>query len=165
MPEFSPGLEGVVAAQTEISEVDGTNGRLIYRGGHLIHELAGRSFEEVAYLLWHGTLPGRRARDQLQRQMAAGRALNEQARAALAGLRRDVDPMDAMRTVLSAQGAAPGNPKPSLDEAIAITAVAPSTVAGYYRHQREREPVEPRPDLGHAANFLYMLSGEEPDAD
>jgi citrate synthase len=160
---FSPGLEGIVAAQTEISEVDGQNGRLIYRGGYLILELAGRSFEEVAYLLWHGELPGRRELEQLKKQMAAGRHLNEQAIAALGGLRRDVDPMDAMRTVLSAQGAAPDCPKPSLEDAVALTAVAPTVVAAYYRHQREQELVEPNPELGHAANFLYMLSGEEPD--
>lgn len=160
---FSPGLEGVVAAQTEISEVDGDNGRLIYRGGYLILELAERSFEDVAYLLWHGELPGPDKLAQLKSQMAANRTLNEQAVAALRGLRRDVDPMDAMRTVLSAQGSAPNCPKPSLEDAIALTAVAPTLVAGYYRHQRDQELVEPNPKLGHAANFLYMLSGEEPD--
>jgi citrate synthase len=158
---YSPGLEGVVAAQTEISEVDGQNGRLIYRGGYLIHELAGRSFEEVAYLLWHGELPDAQELDDLKRQMAGNRALNEQALAAAGGLRTDVDPMDALRTILSAQGAAPDCPKPTLDQAIALTAVAPSAVAAYYRRQRGQEPVEPNPDLGHASNFLYMLFGEQ----
>src|SRR5437016_6189789 len=67
---FSPGLEGVVAAQTEISEVDGQNGRLIYRGGYLIRELAERSFEEVAYLLWHGELPQPGQLEELKRQLA-----------------------------------------------------------------------------------------------
>ena len=160
---YSPGLEGVVAAQTEISEVDGQNGRLIYRGGYLIHELADRSFEEVAYLLWNGELPNPAQLDDLKRKLVANRPLNEQARAALAGLRRDVDPMDALRTVLSAQGAAPDCPKPDLEGAIALTAATPSAVAGYYRHQRGELVVEPRSDLGEAANFLYMLSGEEPD--
>src|ERR1700716_2319036 len=104
---FSPGLEGVVAAQTEISEVDGQNGRLIYRGGYLTRELAERSFEEAAYLLWHAELPQPGQLEELKRQLAANRNLNEQARAALKGLHPDVDPMDALRTVLSAQGAAP----------------------------------------------------------
>ena len=162
---FSPGLEGVVAAQTEISEVDGQNGRLIYRGGYLIHELAERSFEEVAYLLWHGELPQPGQLEELKRQLAANRSLNEQARAALSGLHPDVDPMDALRTVLSAQGAAPDCPKPTLEGAIAVTAVTPSAVAGYYRHQKGEQPVEPSPELGHAANFLYMMTGKEPDAD
>jgi citrate synthase len=160
---FSPGLEGIVAAQTEISEVDGQNGRLIYRGGYLIHELADRSFEEVAYLLWNGALPSSEQLADLKRKLAGNRRLNDQARAALAGLGKDVDPMDAMRTVLSAQGAAPDCPKPTLEDAIAVTAVAPSAVAAYYRHQRGQEPVEPRSDLGEAANFVHMMSGEEPD--
>ena len=160
---YSPGLEGIVAAQTEISEVDGQNGRLIYRGGYLIHEVAQRSFEEVAYLLWNGELPSPDQLAELKRQLVENRRLNDQARAALDGLRTDVDPMDAMRTVLSAHGAAPDCPKPTLEDAIAITAVAPSAVAGYFRHQRGQEPVEPRSDLGEAANFLYMMSGEEPD--
>jgi citrate synthase len=162
---FSPGLEGVVAAQTEISEVDGQNGRLIYRGGYLIHELADRSFEEIAYLLWHGSLPDEDQLKALKRQLASHRSLNGQARAALAGLNRDVDPMDALRTVLSAQGAAPDCPKPTLEGAIGITAVTPSAVAGYFRHQQGQEPVEPRSDLDHSANFVYMISGEEPDPD
>src|SRR5919199_176769 len=94
---YSPGLEGIVAAQTEISEVDGQNGRLIYRGGYLIHELAQRSFEEVAYLLWNGELPSPDQLAELKRQLVENRRLNDQARAALDGLRTDVDPMDAMR--------------------------------------------------------------------
>jgi citrate synthase len=160
---FSPGLEGVVAAQTEISEVDGQNGRLIYRGGYLIHELAARSFEEIAYLLWEGRFPDRDELSNLKAVLALNRSLNEQALAALGGLRRDVDPMDALRTVLSAHGAAPDCPKPTLEGAMAITAVTPSAIAGYYRHQRGEKLIEPRPDLGHSANFLYMMSGEEPD--
>src|SRR5215472_3945216 len=162
---YSPGLEGVVAAQTEISEVDGQNGRLIYRGGYLIHEVAGRSFEEIAYLLWNGDLPSEAQLGEFNAELLARRALNPAARAALGGLPADADPMDALRTLLSAQGAAPGCPRPSLDDAIAATAVTPTAIAAYYRHQRGEAPVEPRRDLGHAANFLYMLDGGEPDPD
>jgi citrate synthase len=122
---YSPGLEGVVAAQTEISEVDGQNGRLIYRGGYLIHEVADRSFEEVAYLLWKGDLPSESQLAELQGDLAARRPLNRAASAALAGLPVDADPMDALRTLLSAQGAAPDCPKPSLEDAIAATAATP----------------------------------------
>src|SRR5205807_2132205 len=104
---YSPGLEGVVAAQTEISEVDGQNGRLIYRGGYLINEVADRSFEEVAYLLWNGDLPGAGQLADFNGELAGRRALNRAARAALDGLPPDADPMDALRTLLSAQGAAP----------------------------------------------------------
>src|SRR5207302_11040056 len=93
---FSPGLEGVVAAQTEISEVDGQNGRLIYRGGYLIEELFGRSFEEVAHLLYTGELPGPAQLEEFKTSLAARSALNGPARAAPAGLNRDVDPMDTL---------------------------------------------------------------------
>jgi citrate synthase len=161
---YSPGLEGVVAAQTEISEVDGQNGRLIYRGGLLIQDVADRSFEEIAYLLWHGTLPNPSQLAHLRESLAAARPLNHAARTALKGLPADADPMDALRTLLSAQGAAPGVPKPDLAAAIAATAVTPTAVAAFYRHQRGASPIEPRSDLGHAANFLHMLDGREPDA-
>ncbi|MGI8562994.1 MAG: citrate synthase [Candidatus Dormibacter sp.] len=162
---FRPGLEGVVAAQTEISEVDGQNGRLIYRGGHLINEVADRSYEAIAYLLWQGELPSQEQEAELKAQFAQHRSLNEQARAALAGLRADVDPMDALRTLLSAQTAAPGCPKPTLDEAVKITAVLPTEVAAFYRRVQGKEPIDPRSDLGHAANFVYMLEGKEPSPD
>ncbi len=162
---FSPGLEGVVAAQTEISEVDGQNGRLIYRGGHLIDELAGRSFEEVAHLLWTGALPDEDQLADLKGKLAAGRRLTEPARKAIEALPRDVDPMDALRTGLSAQTAAPGCPKPSLAEAIAYTAATTTIVAAFHRHSQSRAAVEPRDDLGHAANFIHMMTGQEPGAD
>ncbi|MEA2643076.1 MAG: citrate synthase, partial [Chloroflexota bacterium] len=80
VPDFSPGLEGVVAAETSISEVDGANGRLIYRGGYLIEDLApATTFEEVAYLLWHGELPTKVELDALKHQMSACRNLTEHA--------------------------------------------------------------------------------------
>jgi len=162
---YSPGLEGVVAAQTEISEVDGQNGRLIYRGGYLIHEVADRSFEEIAHLLWSGELASGAQLGEFNQKLTDRRALVPAARAALSGLPTDADPMDALRTLLSAQGAAPGCPKPSLDDAIAATAVTPTAIAAYYRHSRGEPAIEPRADLGHAANFLYMLDGREPDPD
>jgi citrate synthase len=161
---YIPGLEGVVAAQTEISEVDGLNGRLIYRGGYLIEQLADRSFEEVAHLLLTGALPSPGELAQFKSSLSSHRALNEQARAALDGLRSDVDPMDALRTLMSAQWAAPGCPKPSLEDAIKVVASAPTAVAAFYRHAHGKEPVEPRSDLDHAANFLYMMTGEEAGA-
>src|SRR5262249_41322026 len=140
---YSPGLEGVVAAQTEISEVDGQNGRLIYRGGYLIQELAERSYEEVPYLL----VPGERAEAAqlaaFKGKLAAACALTAASRAALSGLPLDADPMDALRTLISAQGAAPDSPKPDLQAAIAATAVTPTAVAAFYRHQRGRQPVAP----------------------
>ncbi len=163
MAEFSPGLEGVVAAETAVSEVDGANGRLIYRGGYLIEDLAPvASYEEVAYLLWNGKLPDESELKALRERMSAARKLNAQARGALAAMDREDDPMDVLRTVVSAQGATRSLAKPTLDEAMALTAVFPTVVGAEYRRRTGRQPVEPRPELGHAANLLWMMDGEEP---
>jgi len=164
--EFSPGLEGVVAAETAISEVDGANGRLIYRGGYLIEDLAPIvSFEEVAYLLWNGHLPNEPELDELRRQLAAGRQLNKAAHATLLALDPATEPMDVLRTVVSAQGASKTLTKPTLEEAIALTAVFPTIVAATYRRRQGKEIVEPRTDLSHAANLLWMMEGKEPEAE
>ena len=166
MPEFSPGLEGVVAAETAISEVDGANGRLIYRGGYLIEDLAPVvGFEEVAYLLWHGELPDKEQLDALRHQIGSARRLNAGARGALTSLDSATDPMDTLRTVVSAQGASKALTKPTLDEAIALTAIFPTIVAAAYRRRQGKEPIEPRDDLPHAANLIWMMEGKEPAAD
>ena len=166
MTEFSPGLEGVVAAQTAISEVDGANGRLIYRGGYLIEDLVpGVSFEEVAYLLWHGELPNKTQLDALCKQMTAGRDLNIAAHGALMALDPATDPMDVLRTVVSAQGATKSLVKPTLEEAIALTAIFPSIVAAAYRRRQGQDIVAPRADLPHSANLLWMMEGKEPAAE
>ena len=164
MAEFSPGLEGVVAAETAVSEVDGANGRLIYRGGYLIEDLVPvTSYEEVAYLLWHGELPNETELDALRQQMAAVRPLKDSTRKTLAAMDPATDPMDVLRTAVSAQGASKALTKPSLDEAVALTAVFPTIVGAAHRRRQGKEPVEPRADLGHAANLLWALEGKEPD--
>jgi citrate synthase len=166
VPEFSPGLEGVVGAETAISEVDGANGRLIYRGGYLIEDLAPAvTFEEAAYLLWNGELPDKSQLATLCKQMSAARRLKDSARGALKSLDPTTDPMDALRTVVSAQGATKSLTKPTLDEAIALTAVIPTIVAAAYRRSHGEEPIDPRDDLGHAANLLWMLEGKEASTD
>ena len=166
VPEFSPGLEGVVAAETAVSEVDGANGRLIYRGGYLIEDLAPvASFEETAYLLWHGTLPDKAELDALRHQMAAARRLNNGARGAMSSLDPQTDPMDTLRTVVSAQGATKALTNPTLEEANALTSVFPTIVAAAYRRAKGMEPIQPRDDLGHAANLLWLMEGKEASPD
>jgi citrate synthase len=162
MSEYSPGLEGVLAARTVISQVDGENGRLVYRG-YVIADLAETmSYEEVAHLLWHGELPNRVQLDALTRKLASKRDLNGAATAALKGLAPDSAPMDVLRTVVSAQGVTPQLVKPDLEQAIAYSAAFPTVLAAFHRQRQGKDWIAPRPDLGHAANYLHMLTGKEP---
>src|SRR5207245_1851007 len=104
--EYVPGLEGIVAAQTAISLVDGANGRLVYRG-YVIADLAEEmSFEEVAHLLWYGKLPTRAELDALTLELASSRRLTPAATATLNALPKDTDPMDVLRSVVPVQGVA-----------------------------------------------------------
>ena len=161
MSDYVPGLEGVVAAQTAISMVDGANGRLVYRG-YVIADLAEEmSFEEVAYLLWYGRLPTRVELDGLTKELAASRALTQAATIALDALPTDTDPMDVLRSVVSVQGVEHKLEKPTIPLAIHATGSFPTILAMFHRRQLRLAPVKPRPDLGHAANYLYMLNGTE----
>ena len=165
MSDFSPGLEGVLAARTVISMVDGQNGRLVYRG-YVIADLAeDMSYEEVVYLLWHGELPTRGQLDEISEKLRSHRNLNSAAQAALKALAPDTHPMDVLRTVVSAQGATARLLKPDIDQAITNVAFFPTLLAAFHRQRQGKEWLAPRDDLGHAANYLYMLTGEEPAAD
>jgi citrate synthase len=158
---YVPGLEGIVAAQTSISMVDGANGRLVYRG-YVIADLAEEmSFEEVAFLLWNGRLPTRAELDALSLELAANRSLTEAATVALEALPKDTDPMDVLRSVVSVQGVEHKLEKPSIRLAIHATASFPTILANFHRRQLGLQPVKSRADLGHAANYLYMLDGKE----
>ncbi|MDE3228593.1 MAG: citrate synthase [Chloroflexota bacterium] len=156
------GLEGVVVAQTHISHVFGEIGRLVYRG-YEINELAGKAtFEEVAYLLWKGSLPTRAELDELNAVMRPLRALPDDAYA-LRAMKSGVDPMDALRTEVSLVAAlAPTRGTPTYEQAVMLTARFPTIVAAFQRLRNGLEPIAPRADLGHAANYLYMLTGEVP---
>jgi citrate synthase len=158
------GLEGVVAASTAISHVFGEEGRLVYRG-YEISELAGKaSYEEACYLLWNGHLPNRAEVDQLNTMMRTQRTLPDAAVAALRALPHSADAMDMLRTVISAAGAAlPISGTPTYEQAVALTARFPTAVAAFDRLRNGKEPAAPREDLGHSANYLYMLTGEVPE--
>jgi citrate synthase len=151
------GLEGVVAATTALSDVDGERGELVI-GGYRVGELAERAtFEETTWLLWHGRLPVEAELDAFRGELAAERALPE----STLGLLREcaaraVDPMDALRI-------AAGTISLLSDRPAAIVARMPAIVAAFWRLRTGAGPIAPRRDLGHAANFLYMLSGDEPD--
>jgi citrate synthase len=161
--EYVPGLEGIVAAQTEISLVDGANGRLVYRG-YVIADLAeDMSFEEVAHLFWFGALPTRAELDGLAAQLSGSRSLTDAATTALRAMPKDSDPMDVLRSIVSVQGVAPHLEKPTLQHAIHATASFPTILAAFHRQRQGLEPIKPRADLGHAANYMWMLNGEEGD--
>ena len=161
MSGYVPGLEGIVASQTAISMVDGANGRLVYQG-YVIADLAeDMSFEEVAFLLWKGRLPTRAELDALALELASSRSLTQAATISLDALPKDTDPMDVLRSVVSVQGVEHKLEKPSVPLAIHATASFPTILAMFHRRQLGLEPVKPRADLGHTANYLYMLNGKE----
>ncbi len=162
------GLEDVVATSSAICYLDGERGVLAYCG-YDIHDLASSAtFEEVCWLLWHRRLPARAELGDLQSQLAAARPLPE----AIVRLMRSlppVDGMDALRTVTSALAhydpeAADASPAAQYRKAVRLTAQIGSAVATWGRLHAGGGPIAPDPVLGHAANFLYMLTGERPDA-
>ncbi len=164
------GLEGVVVAESEISYVDGEAGKLVYRG-YAIEDLAEHStFEETTALLLDGELPSRSALDQLIADLEAERALDDPVMDLLRELPTDAEPMAVLRTIVSAAGTVDpdtldGSPEATRRKAIRLIAVFPTIVAAFDRLRNGAEPLAPRADLGHSANFLYMLSGREPDPD
>ncbi len=162
------GLEDIVAASSAICYLDGERGVLAYFG-YDIHDLArGASFEEVCHLLWHGRLPDRAELGDLQSQLAAARPLPE----AIVRLMKQLpaaDGMDTLRTLSSALGhydqdAADNSPQANYRKAVRLTGQLASLVATSGRLEAGGGPIQPDPALGHAANFLYMLTGTRPSA-
>lgn len=156
------GLEGVILDTSSICRIDGNAGRLIYRG-YDIHDLAANlTFEEVAYLLWNGELPRRDTLEDLKRKLASERAIPDSLKDSIRKLPKSSDALDVLRTAISTLGTGHPIKKPAMEDAIAITAKVPTINAAFDRIRHRLEPVDPRPDLGHAANYLYMLNGTEP---
>jgi citrate synthase len=163
------GLEDVVAGESSICYLDGGRGVLAYHG-YDIHDLAnaerGATFEEVCFLLWHGRLPGRAELGDLQTQLAAARVLPEPLVRAMRSLPR-VEGMDALRTLASMAAhydhdAADRSPQASYRKAVRLTGQIGSMVATWGRMAQGGGPLDPDPALGHAANFLYLLTGQRP---
>jgi citrate synthase len=159
------GLEGIVAATTAISKVDGTAGRLIYRG-HDIHDLARTTtFEEVAHLLWFGHLPNQKELSDLHEKFVAERTIPDSVMQVIYALPTQTQPMDALRTAVSVWGAISISGVPTIEQAIAATARFPLFLAAFNRLRHGQEPLAPRPELSHAANYLYLLTGELPKSE
>lgn len=162
------GLEDVVATASAICYLDGERGVLAYCG-YDIHDLAtSATFEEVCFLLWHRRLPNRAELGDLQSQLAAGRPLPEPILRLMRSLPA-VDGMDALRTLTSALAhydadAGDSSPRAQYRKAVRLTAQLASLVATWGRLQAGAGPMAPDPAMGHAANFLYMLTGQRPGA-
>jgi len=161
------GLEGIVATTSKICYIDGDNGVLAYRGID-IHELADHStFEETCYLLWFGKLPTAAELKDLQTKLAAERRLDPAIIAFLRTAPKNANPMDVLRTTVSALSFYdPENAKNDHDanvhKAIRITSQLAMIVAAYDRIRKGQPVVEPDQSLSHAANFLLMLNGKKP---
>jgi citrate synthase len=162
------GLEDVVATSSAICYLDGERGVLAYCG-YDIHDLAkSATFEEVCYLLWHRRLPTRAELGDLQSQLAAARALPEP----ILRLMRSLPPvngMDALRTITSALAhydheVDDASPQAQYRKAVRLTAQTGTIVATWGRLQAGRGLIAPDPAMGQAANFLYMLTGDRPNA-
>ena len=168
----STGLRGVVAAASSIGDVNGEKGELIYQGIN-IHDLATKStFEEVVFLLWNGRLPKKAELDELRQNLAASYELQPEIIEVIKGMAARVpssaDPMDRLRTVISALAmfdpeARDLSREASVRVATRLTARFPTIVAAIDRARNNLELVQPKPELNIATNFLYMLKGEMPD--
>jgi len=167
MPEaLNKGLRNVVLDTTESSFIDGELGILLYRG-YNIHDLAANStFEEVSYLLLHGSLPTQEELGAFDKRLRGQRALPSEVLRTI-GLVAKSHPMDVLRTAVSALSAFDPDTEDESTEALLrkserLTASVPTIVAAHERIRKGLDPVDARADLGLAANFLYMLTGKEP---
>ena len=153
---YSPGLEGVLAGETRIAIVDGANGRLLYRGYPIVELVREGTYAQVAELLWTG--------EWATEAHLPTAPLPDAVVTSLRALPADASAMDALRTAVSVWGAAsrPGWP-PTVEQARALTALAPSALAAFARLRQGLDPIEPDPELELAAGFLYQLNGEVPD--
>ena len=163
--DFKPGLEGVLAAETRLSHVDGQKGELII-GGFPLEELAGdASFEEVVFLLWHSDLPTTQQLVTFQEQVATRRALPAAVIDLLAAAaQQGVPTMTALRMAAGALDLDSHPEEDHMAQATRLLARLPTIVATYWRLYQGKIPIAPDATLSHAANYLYMLSGERPTA-
>jgi citrate synthase len=163
----SKGLAGVAVADSAIAFIDGQKGILRYRGLSIEALASHSTYEEVAYLLLFGALATREQLDAFSARLAAERGLDDSVWNMLTSFPCWPQPMEALRTAVSAISscdphAGDDSHAANVNKAIHLIAKMPTVMAYHYRHSQGQEPVPPSPDLGHAANFLYMLRGEPP---
>src|SRR5881275_3633895 len=163
------GLEGVVAAETQLCDLDGKNGRLAYRGYDIADLARQASFEEVAHLLWRGDLPIAVELDRTTVALIAARDIPRELVEAFRLMPNDTDPMRALQAAVALLGmrdpdAADNSHAANLRKAVRLTSQIATAICAHHRVRSGQSPVPAAPDLGHAANFLYMLTGKRPSA-
>lgn len=167
-PILNTGLRGFSVATTRIGDVDGKAGKLIYRG-YLVQDLAGKvSYEEVAYLLLHERLPRKVELENFKKQLASERSVPPGVIAALKTMPKEALSMDVLQaaTALLAHhdpDTRTRSPEGAYRMGLKLIAKFPTIVAAWDRIRNDKKPIDPNPELGHAANFLYMLTEKIPD--
>jgi len=161
--DVASGLEGITVAETRLSDIDGEAGELVI-GGFPLSELAGNAtYEETVFLLFEDRLPDADELESLREDLAGRREIGDEVRAVLRRAAAEEKPaMDALRMGAAAANLGTGEEDPE-EDAKRVIAAFPTIVATYWRYRQGEEPVEPREDLRHAANYLWLLTGEEPD--
>ncbi|MCF3965059.1 citrate synthase/methylcitrate synthase [Streptomyces fuscigenes] len=171
--EVPRGLAGVVVTETALGDVRGAEGFYHYRQYSAIELAESRSFEDVWHLMFHGELPDAERSAAFAAEVASLRRLPDEVARALPAIARasaSAGPLAGLRSALSLYGSATGlrplydtGPERRVEDALATCAVVPTLLTALHRIGQGLEPVAPRDDLGHAANYLYMLTGSQPD--
>ncbi len=163
------GLRGIEVADTKISNIDGGKGKLIYRGFDILDLTKNSTFEETAYLLLYDKLPTKQQLDEFNAKLIDARYIPKQMQKNMGNWRKDADPMDMLQAFVSALAGYYdeefSNKEASYDKAINLIAKVPTIISSWQRIRNGLETVDPDSSLSHAANFLYMMTGEKPDAE
>lgn len=158
---FTPGLKGIIAAETNLSSVDGEAGELVIAGYPLEEIAPNATFEEMIYLLWHQTLPTQAQLDTFTSELASNRTLPDITQNVLQNAAlKNIAVIDALSLATNTLSLISENDDAS--DAKNIIATLPTMVATYWRALNKQEPIAPNPKLSHTANYLYMLTGQEP---
>jgi citrate synthase len=161
------GLEGVVAAETQLCDLDGANGRLAYLGYDIADLAQQATFEQVTYLLLHGDLPKPAQLDGFVVQLTASRSIPAELVQAFRLMPRDTDPMRVLQAAIAILGmhdpdATDSSHAANVRKAVRLTSQVATAICAHHRVRQGKDPVPPGAGLSHAANFLYMLTGERP---
>ena len=163
------GLRGIEVADTKISNIDGGKGKLIYRGFDILDLTKNSTFEETAYLLLYDKLPTKQELNEFNTKLVEARYIPKQMQKNMENWRGDADPMDMLQAFVSALAGYYdeefANKDASYEKAINLIAKVPTIIASWQRIRNGLDIVDPDASLSHAANFLYMMSGEKPDSE